>query len=398
MADPRWRYRWTLLAACVLAYFATRVGQVAIGALVPEITESFSTSASAIGAALTGMWIAYALAQVPSGALCDKVGERRVVLLAVAVAGVGALVLAAAPTVGVFGVAVVALGAGVGLYYTAGTVLVTSEAENPAGAIGLHRLGGELAGIVAPVGAVGVAAWFGWRGALFACALVTLPVLSLVVLRVRPTPQATDGPGTENERFDRRTVLAVLGRPTLLSATAVASLAEFVAIATITFLPALLIGIHGVSAGVAGALLTTYFAAVALSQPVAGRLSDRFAWDAVTACVLLVGAVGYGLIALSPGPGWLVVAVVLSGVAMGWNGPVQAHVLATLPESERGAGFGLVRTTYILLGALGGVVTGIVADGAGWAVATWLLAATLLVAVPVVLSGRVGEPISPRGR
>ena len=388
MAGPRWRYRWTLLSACVLAYFATRVGQVAIGALVPAITETFSTSSGTIGAALTGMWVAYALAQVPSGALCDRIGERRVVLLAVAVAGIGALVLAVSPSFAVFAGTVVALGAGVGLYYTAGTVLLTSGAENPAQAIGLHRLGGEFAGILAPVTAVGIAAGYGWRGALFACALVTVPVLALVVLRVRPTPPDTSESTTE-ALFDRRAVVAIVRRPTLVAATAVASLAEFVAIATITFLPAIVLALYDVSVGLAGMLFTCYFVTIALTQPVAGRLADRFSWDVVTACVLLAGACGYALVALAPGMTWLVPAVVLAGVAMGWNGPVQAHVLATLPERDRGPGFGAIRTTYILLGALGGVVTGTVADVAGWAVATWLLSATLLLAVLVVLSDRM---------
>lgn len=382
MIHVSWRYRWTLLVACVLAYFATRIGQVAIGALVPAITETFAVSAGTIGAALTGMWLAYALVQGPSGTLCDRIGARRVVLLAVGLAGVGALALAAAPSFAVFASAVVALGAGVGLYYNAGTILLTEGTEAPAQAIGLHRLGGELAGIVTPVVAVAIAARYGWQSAFLVSAAVTMPVMGFVLLWVRPTPPTrVKGGGS----FDRRAVAAIARRPPLVFATAVASLAEFVALATITFLPTMLLSLHDVSVGLAGALFTTYFVSIALAQPIAGRLSDRFAWDAVCAGTLLVGAVGYAFVVLAPGVGWLPVAVVLAGAAMGWNGPVQAHVLSLLPTAERGAGFGVMRTSYILLGALGGVGTGTVADAAGWEAATWLLAVVLVCAAALVL-------------
>jgi hypothetical protein len=40
-----------------------------------------------------------------------------------------------------------------------------------------------------------------------------------------------------------------------------------------------------------------------------------------------------------------------------------------LAAEERSVGFGLIRTTYMVLGASGSVVTGVVADGWGWSAA-----------------------------
>jgi hypothetical protein len=48
-----------------------------------------------------------------------------------------------------------------------------------------------------------------------------------------------------------------------------------------------------------------------------------------------------------------------------------------LGDSERGAGFGLVRTVYGVIGSLGSVATGLVADAFGWAVAVGVLVALL---------------------
>jgi sugar phosphate permease len=49
-------------------------------------------------------------------------------------------------------------------------------------------------------------------------------------------------------------------------------------------------------------------------------------------------------------------------------------------RDDRGTGFGLVRTAYILPGSAGSAVTGAVADTFGWAPAYGLVAALLLVA------------------
>jgi MFS family permease len=67
------------------------------------------------------MWAAYALFQFPGGIVADRIGERRVILAAMAGITAASLALASAPTFGVFAVAAVGLGAAAGLYFTAGT-------------------------------------------------------------------------------------------------------------------------------------------------------------------------------------------------------------------------------------------------------------------------------------
>lgn len=56
-----------------------------------------------------------------------------------------------------------------------------------------------------------------------------------------------------------------------------------------------------------------------------------------------------------------------------------------LSDEERGAGFGLVRTVYMMIAATGSVATGTVADRFGWAASFTMLAA--LMAVVLVLLG-----------
>ena len=79
-------------------------------------------------------------------------------------------------------------------------------------------------------------------------------------------------------------------------------------------------------------------------------------------------AVGCAVIVAGSG-GAAVAAVPIVGVAMSWGAPVQSRFIDSLASDERAAGFGLVRTVYMLLGALGSVVVGSLSDVAGGGVA-----------------------------
>lgn len=52
-----------------------------------------------------------------------------------------------------------------------------------------------------------------------------------------------------------------------------------------------------------------------------------------------------------------------------WGAALLPRFVDNLSATEHGAGFGLVRTTYIMLSATGSAVVGTVADAAGWGTA-----------------------------
>ena len=120
-----WSYQGAVLGACTLAFFATMAARLAISPVVPIIGDTFAVSNGAIGLALTGMWMAYATAQFPSGLLADRYGERSVILVAVIGTAVASGLLAASPTYAVFLVGAVALGGVAGLHYSVATSLLT---------------------------------------------------------------------------------------------------------------------------------------------------------------------------------------------------------------------------------------------------------------------------------
>ena len=360
-------YRYVVLALCTLAFAATMVARLAISPVVPEVTATFSVSTGAVGLALSGMWAAYAVTQFPSGVLADRLGERQVILTAVGVTAAASVLLSLSPTFAVFALTVVALGAGAGLHYSVATSFLARQFDDIGRAIGVHVAGGPLAGLVAPIAAAVVAARFGWRAAMLLGAAVAVPVFVLFWSRVRPTPAARPD-ASMRSRFELGPLRELLARPEIRFTTAVAVGGAFCWQATASFLPAFLIGHHGYSAGAASALFSAYFVVHGATQPVLGGLSDRVGRDAAAALAFGIGIVGYGTLAAGSGLA-VVAAIPLVGVSMSWGAPVQTRFIDYLSEQERAAGFGLVRTVYMILGSLGSVVVGSLADVAGWGVA-----------------------------
>lgn len=382
-----WRYRHTALALCTLAFFATMVARLAISPVVPAITADFGVSNGAVGLALTGMWAAYALSQFPSGVFGDRFGERRVIVAAVGLTALASTALALSPGFAAFALLAVLLGSGAGFHYSVATTFLAKQFGNVGRAIGVHVAGGPLAGLVVPVVAAAVGARYGWRPALLLGTLVALPTVGLVAWHVRPTvPARPDQPVAE--RFALGPLVEVLSRPSIAYTAALAIGGAFTWQATASFLPAFLAAHHGLSTTTAGALFSLYFLVHGSTGPLTGWLSDRYGRDRTVALTMGTGVLGYGLLVAGGGLETVVPAVAMIGLAMSWGAPVQSRFIDHLSTTERGAGFGLVRTVYMGLGALGSVVVGTFADGPGWPAAFGLLVGVMALGFVAVAGNR----------
>ena len=358
----------TLVVLCTLAFFATMVARLVISPVVPEIVETFDSSTGILGLALTGLWMAYAFAQFPSGVLADRYGERPIILAAIGLTTVASALLALSPSMPVFLIFTLVLGGVAGLHYSVATTLLTRELNNIGTAIGLHNSGAPLAGLIAPIAAAAVSQWFGWRVAIGLGAAAALPVFVLFRWKVRPTePARPEQP--MGDRFALMPVLELLTRRKIAFTAVLAFLFEFIWQATASFLPTFLIVYHGYSVTFASILFSAYFVIQGLTQPGIGSLSDRYGREETAGFCAVLGISGYTLLLVSSQLGVLLVGIVLIGISMGWGAALLPRFVDNLSNAERGAGFGLVRTTYMMLSATGSVVVGTIADAGGWGIA-----------------------------
>ncbi|RRJ33670.1 MFS transporter [Halocatena pleomorpha] len=373
----RWRYRHTVLLLCVLAYFGVRFIEFALALVFPDIQTALGTSVFTIGVAVTASTITYALSQLPSGALGDRFGERRVIIAALGLTGVASLVLLVAPVGGAIVAGMSIIGAVTGTYYSPATALLSDLFEHTGRAVGIHRVGAQVVGLTGPV-VTFLSVTYGWHTVPLISAALVVPLTAGFVLFVRTrTPNRPDR--SIHEQLQPSRLLSLLSRPSVAFTTAIASVGQFVDVATFSFLPYILRAYVGFSSSAAGMLFTLYFIIVAVVQPVAGWLSDRFGHDPVTVGVLLIGILGpAGLLTGATTPA-IAGAVVCLGVGMGWSSPVQSRAIDQLSDDERGTGFGLIRTVYIGFASLSGVVVGSAVTLGGWASAIGILAIAFFV-------------------
>jgi MFS family permease len=351
--------------------------RLVISPVVPSISDAFAVPNGAIGLALTGMWLGYALSQFPSGLLADRYGERSIILVAVGGTAVASTLLAFASSYAMFLVGTAVLGTVAGLHYSVATSLLTRTTDQIGTAIGIHTAGAPVAGVLAPMAAGAVGAWMGWRWAVALGTAFAVPVVGLVVYVVRARP-----PVRPNEsvwgRFKIGPLADLLRRPPIARTVILSAVGMFVWQATASFLPTFFVAYHGYSEATAGALFSAYFLVQGATQPGLGALSDRIGRDLAASLSIGVGIVGYGLLVMGTGLSMAAVAVACAGLSMGWGAALMPKFMDHLDEHERSAGFGLVRTVYMVLGASGSVVTGFVADVFGWGVAFLVLVLLLV--------------------
>lgn len=385
------RYRHRVLGLAVAANFSQFGARLALSPLLPFILVEFSLTKATAGLLLTGMWVCFALLQYPSGVLADRYGERRVVVAAMAATAASSLLLALTRDLVAFGATVLLLGAGAGLYFSVGTSLLTRLFRRRGGALGLHSAGAPLSGIAVPVAMTAIASRYGWQRGFLATAAVAGATALLFGVLVRPTPPARPALRLRDEVRPAR-LRALLGSRSVVSSLALAIVGMFVFQALLSFFPTYLQEYHALEPGAASALFGLVFVFSAASLPVQGRLSDRFSRDAVVAAAFATTAVGFAVTLGAADRIHLVAGVVVIGAGLGWGGVIQSRIMDGFGERERGTGFGLVRTVFLVVGSSGSAVTGLLADAAGWTSAYGLVAGLLGVSSVAVVVGSRRRP------
>lgn len=384
----RWSTERTVLLACTLAFFATMVGRLVISPVVPFISDEFAVSNTLIGLALSGMWLAYALSQFPSGLFGDRVGERLVIFVAVVGTAVASILLAVSPTFALFFVFTIVLGGAAGLHYSVATTLLARVFDNTGTAVGIHSVGAPVAGLTAPIAAAYVGTVVGWRYAVALGALAAIPS-AVLVWRGIPAVEPQRPDESIRERVSLSAFTGLLSRPPIAGTVLIAILGAFAWQGTASFLPAFLVEHHGYSETAAGAVFSGYFVAQGVGQPLMGWLSDVIGRDSAMALCTSAGFVGYSLYVFGPGFASIAVATALVGIAMSWGATMLPKVLDHMSEKEAGLGFGLVRTTYMVFGASGSVGVGLIADLFDWGVAFLSLSAIM----GLILLGLLGAAL-----
>lgn len=351
--------------------------------LLPLLQTEFALGYAAVGVLRALYAGAMAGLQVPAAKLARRVGGVTLLALGTAVAGAAYLCLGQTSSIAVLAFALILGGIGSSTQHPIASGLVAAAYEGPGsrGALGTYNFAGDLGKMALPAITAGLIAVMAWRSAASVVGLIGLIGAGVVALALGRMPaaeveQATKAAASATES---RAEPPRGGFPLLL---AIGILDSATRMGFLTFLPFLL---RAKGAGVPeiGAALTLVFAGGAAGKLVCGFLGARL--GVLTTVFITEGATAAGILGLLPLPMVAALALLpLIGVALNGTSSV---LYGTVPElvtaRRRDHAFGVFYTGTVGSGAVSPALYGLISDAIGLRPAMLLVAAVVLLTVPL---------------
>ncbi|MGH7047828.1 MAG: MFS transporter [Stellaceae bacterium] len=366
--------------------------------LLPLLQTEFALGYAAVGILRALYAGAMAGLQVPAARLAQRFGGVTLLALGTVVSGCAYLCLGAAPSIVVLGIVLVLGGVGSSVQHPIASGLVATAYEGPRsrGALGTYNFAGDLGKMALPAITAGLIAASSWRSATMVVGIIGLCGAGAIVLalgRARAAPGEHGKTAVVSGVSVRSREPPRGGFPLLLAIGIVDSATRM---GFLTFLPFLL-RTKGAGVPEIGAALTLVFAGGAAGKLVCGFLGARL--GVLTTVFLTEGATALGILGLLPLPiGAALALLPVIGIALnGTSSVLYGTVPDLVPARRRDHAFGVFYTGTIGSGAVAPVLYGVLSDAIGLRPAMLLVAAVVLLTLPLTwrlqrVLDIVGEP------
>ncbi|MGC5246275.1 MFS transporter [Gordonia sp. DT219] len=407
---------WSLVLALCLGYFLILLDVTVVNVALPQINSDLRAGASGLAWIVDGYSVPLAALLLAAGAVGDRLGHRRIVVLGMIVFGAASVACALAPTMGVLIAARAGQGAGAALMLPGTLAMLVERTPDAAARTRLVGIWAAIGGAALPAGPVvgGVLVQtLGWRAVFW----LAVPFIVLALVPVLRAPRGTSGSvsgrvdvagavllvaalagvvsaiitapddvgvagglavaavvaGTAFVVVERRARYPLISvsrqaRSVLAQACGVAALMNLATLGGLFLLTQVFQDVHHRSPLVAGLAMLPAMAPLPLLGAPAGRLSARIGAWRTSSLGLLVGAVGFGGMAIGivGDDLWvLVVSLAVWGAGLGILTPaIVAAALQAVPGSP-GTASGASNTSRQTGGALGVAIFATVAGPAG---------------------------------
>lgn len=395
--------RIVLVVMCV-GYFLVLLDVTIVNVALPSIATSLDASVSDLQWVVDGYAIALASLMLAAGTAGDLYGHKRVVMIGLAVFGVGSLGCGLAPDPSLLAAARVVQGAGAALLLP-GTLAIVTRAFPDGGerarAIGIWAAIGSAALPAGPLVGGALVDLVGWRSVFFINLPVVLVAAVVAVRVVGESPPARGrrldlagtclgalflavvtfafieagegGPAVgafvgaaallaafiavERSRSDPTLPLALFRRPAFSVANATAGAMNLGTLGALFLLTLYLQQVHGLSPLNAGVAALPLFLPLSLLAPLAGRLTARIGPKVPMAAGLTLAACGLALLArLSVDSSYAVLlpALLLWGIGLAVLTPaVVAAAMSAVEPARAGLASAVNNTARQAGGAVG---------------------------------------------
>jgi MFS family permease len=318
-------YSLCLVSACF---------QQGIVPLLPEYAHRFGLSGLQEGMLLGATAFATMAVAVPAGALADRLGPRRLTLIAGGLMSLAMVAEALAPSFSVLLVARLLFGAGYGIVWTAGLAWLAGVSPEGAGLGGTVACSG-VGGIIGPVLAGGLAEVVGLAAPFFLAALVLAGVTAALATVRLPSPAAAPAsPGL------RHSIGGMIRNRGIVAATAAVVIAGLTWSVSYLLVPQELHG-TGVSAATIGLMLSGAAAVFVIGSMATSSFGAKLIVPKVIFFAILASALAFAPGMISAAPFAATAVLIGSAVARSVLWTV-CYPLAARGAERTGVGVGVV--------------------------------------------------------
>lgn len=350
---------WAIMAVVALVGFVTTLDNTIVAAAAPSIGRELGLSLGTLQWISVAYMLPYAGLLLPAGALIDRVGRRRVLLVGCAVFAAGALLGGVARSAEVLLAARVTQGVAAAFIVPCVLSLIRAElpeARRPA-AIGVWTAALACALALGPWLGGALAEHLHWSWIFFS----NLPFVVAAWVLVARSASATVQPDRRGAR--PFAALTLLTNRAFVGANVLVLLWGLGISGIVFFTPLLYQDFLGMGPAAAGLPLVIVACAVICATPLVPAVTRAIGAHRAVCLGLLILAVGLIELAVvndetTMGP--RVAGLVLAGLGSAFTAPITGHALDLIGEDDSGAAAGVLTAARELSSAFGVVLIGFV--------------------------------------
>lgn len=397
--------RWLVLGVSWIVFFVAFLDRVNLSVAMPLISKEFSLSPEQVGYLFSAFFISYTVFQIPGGYLSDKVGPKKVLLVALVWWSIMTMATGVARTFSQFFIVRVLFGIGEGLQPPCAFKLNSNWFPNQerATANAIFTSACSFGPAIAPSIAVAIIGLWGWHALFYIFGALGFVIMPLLYFFVKNSPEEDPDISKEELEYIKSGQTEIVTQTTdseevglmsvlknrnivLLALTYFGFMCAFFGL--LSWLPSYLVKARGFELVKMGIFSGLPFLALGIAQPFDGWLSDKVfkGKRKIQAMVvnLAAGPVLYGVV-VAPTETVAMALLVCTGFLVGMAfGPLWAMPMESVKRSYVGMATGVMNAGGSIGGILSPIIIGYLVGMSGYNAAFVFMGGALVFTALVV--------------